>query len=215
MKKFVVALVMALFLLGGLPVHADQLGLGGAWVEGDQSWGVHMNYDKDMGWHKNTKHLTFGLDPSMQLFYLHWTKTTNKEETVKDGYTGCYERCSPGMECVMICEPMPMYDDFQEWPTKKRTKKSYQNETVHSLIAGVGPKAYVEYGRFRLYGLGAVGYALQDGAEDDVAVIAQGGISCQFTKSFGMSLDHSEIWVTPNGDYDRFDVTSLNAVLWF
>jgi hypothetical protein len=60
-----------------------------------------------------------------------------------------------------------------------------------------------------------MGYAKQFGAQDDAAGILQAGVSVQFTERFGMSLDHSEIFVNPFGQYDRFDATSLNAVLFF
>lgn len=205
--------ILAALLLWTMPAFADQVGLGGAWVDGhsqsgdyginnggDQSWGVHLNYDKDLGWkHKLGDHSAIGLDPSMQLFYLHWTKQVNTQEEV--------------------CK-FKIYDEVQTtnddcWYGRCHTVKSKHYTHVDSLIAGVGPKAYIELGRFRLYGLGAVGYALQDGAHDDLAVVAQAGVSAQITKNLGLSLDHSEIWVSPTGDYDRFDVTSLNAVLWF
>lgn len=211
-KRLVIGIVATICFLISTPAMADQMGLGGSYVDGhsdsgnyginnggDQSWGLHFNYDKDLGWkHKLGKHIAIGLDPSLQLFYLHWTKQINKEEEVCEEWR--YE---------------PYQTDYPEcWP-RCHTEHSESYTTVHSLIAGVGPKAYFELGNFRLYGLAGVGYALQDGADDDVTGIIQGGVSYQFTKSFGMSLDHSEVYVSPFGEYDRFDVTSLNAVLFF
>lgn len=218
-KRLNALLAVLAFILMTLAVptcsHADQLGLGGAWVDGhsdsgeyginnkgNQSWGLHLNYDKDLGWkHKFSSRSAIGLDPSMQLFYLHWTKTINGEKTTcpewyRDEFPNGY---------ATTCTD-------QRWC---KTEKTYKTTSVDSLIAGVGPKAYIELGRFRLYGLAAIGYALQDGAQDDMAGILQAGISAQLTKNFGLSLDHSEVYVNPGDNYDRFDVTSLNAVLFF
>ena len=232
-KRFnaVLAIVafLAMFLIVPALTHADQAGLGGAYVDGHsdsgayginnggkQSWGVHLNYDKDYGWKKKLgKHAAIGLDPSLQLFYLHWTKQTN--DSYKESM--CEEVCYTYREqeyCYMDCGyefETTTFNGALKEPTRTVHKESYS--TVHSFIAGVGPKAYLELGKFRLFGLAGLGYALQDGADDDVAGIIQGGISYQFTKSFGMSLDHSEVYVSPTGEYDRFDITSLNAVLFF
>ncbi|MGD9381957.1 MAG: hypothetical protein PVI03_05885, partial [Candidatus Thorarchaeota archaeon] len=196
---------------------ADQIGLGGAWVDGhsdpddyginnkgNQSWGLHLNYDKDVGWKKMLgENSAIGIDPSLQLFYLHWSKTINGEKTT----------CKP-------IEWEPQYD-YPEVTTncigreECKTEKTYKTQNVDSLVAGVGPKAYFALGRFQIYGLAAMGYALQDGAQDDAAGILQAGVSAQITKNFGLSLDHSEVFVNPFGEYDRFDVTALNAVLFF
>jgi hypothetical protein len=214
---------LAMFLIVPALTYADQAGLGGAYVDGHsdsgeyginnkgpQSWGLHFNYDKDLGWKKKLgKHAAIGLDPSMQLFYLHWTKTVNGEETYCDGRLYEYE------EYGSYCMPERGSETWSQEKEAWKTRDTYSNHSVDSLIAGVGPKAYLELGKFRLYGLAGIGYALQDGAHDDVAGIIQGGISYQFTKSFGISADHSEIYVSPLGEYDRFDVTSLNAVLFF
>jgi len=216
-----VVLILAAILLLAVPAMADQVGLGGAWVDGhsedgsygvnnkgDQSWGVHFNYDKDVGWKKMLgDHNAIGIDPSMQLFYLHWTKTINGEKTT------CKYRKNEWPNELPDVSLLQSGDDCYYGECK--TEKTYKTQNVDSLIMGVGPKAYLALGRFQIYALGALGYALQDGAQDDLAAIAQVGALVQITKNFGMSLDHSEIWVNPDGRYDRFDATSLNAVLFW
>lgn len=206
-KRLNALLAVLAFILMTLAVptcsHADQLGLGGAWVDGhsdsgdyginnkgSQSWGLHFNYDKDYGWkHQFTDRIALGADPTIQLFYLHWTKTINDQHEVCDN-GDCYYG-------------------------QTHTVETYRTTSVDSLIPGVGLKPYLELGRLRIFGVGAVGYALQDGAQDDMAGILSIGSSFQFTKHFGLSLDHSEVFVNPGGSYDRFDVTSVNAVLFF
>jgi len=223
MKMRTVVLMLAAFLLCCTPALADQIGLGGAYVDGhsdsgkyginnkgDQSWGVHFNYDKDMGWKKvYDNHVGFGVDPSLQLFYLHWTKTINKKEKYKKewcrGDDCYYPPIEQPTEAVVCLECEDRYG----------TKTTYSTQNVDSLIGAVGPKVWFGIGKFQIYGLAGIGYALQDGAQDDGAAVLQAGASFQFTKNFGLSLDHSEVYVNPTGKYDRFDVTSLNAVLFF
>lgn len=217
-KKVLVGIIVAICLAMAAPAMADQAGLGGAWVDGHsdsgdygvnnhgkQSWGLHFNYDKDLGWkHMFGEHAAVGIDPSMQLFYLHWTKQINRTREESD------------------CKFEPVDYDYQNPITTCRygecgthTVEGRKFISVDSLIAAVGPKAYFAFGRFQLYSLAAFGYALQDGSQDDLALIGQIGGSVQFTKHFGMSIDHSEIFVNPNGNYDRFDVTSINAIVFF
>lgn len=222
MNGFIALLVFMLMFLLLIPfANADQFGLGGAWVDGhsdsseyginnggDQSWGLHFNYDKDMDWKKEfSVNNRIGVDMSMQLFYLHWTKQINEQHEEKDCYNGY---CQPDYDPYDPDDP----GSADAPPLTTHTVKTEHYTSVNSLIAAVGPKAYAKYGIATLYGMAGAGYALQDGAHDDLTVMGQIGLSLQFTKYFGISADHSEIFVSPTGEYDRFDVTSLNAVLF-
>ena len=219
MKMRTIVLMLAAVLLLAAPAMADQMGLGGAYVDGhsdsgkyginnrgDQSWGLHFNFDRDLGWKKTlSEHAAVGIDPSLQLFYLHWTKTVNTREKYQK------ELCR-GDNCWY---PPIEFPECLACGDRYGTKTTYSTRNVDSFIMGVGPKAFLAIGRVKFYALGGLGYALQDGAQDDLAAIAQIGASVQFTKNFGLSLDHSEVYVNPDSKYDRFDVTALNAVVFF
>jgi hypothetical protein len=205
MKRMNGLIALLTFLLMFLAVpaltYADQFGIGGAYVDGhsdtgdyginnggSQSWGIVAHYDKDMGWKKQASKLhAFGVEPMLGLQYLHWTRNDNKETTKCDDY------------------PQPLC-----------TTEAYEeNSKVDTLIMSVGPKFYWEIGNFRSFVSAGAGYALQDGAHDDFTAVFSAGIQYQITDRFGLSLTQWEDFVSPFGEYDRFDKTVLSLELFF
>jgi len=231
MKRMNGLIALLAFLLMFLAVpaltYADQFGIGGAYVDGhsdtgdyginnggSQSWGIVAHYDKDMGWKKQASKLhAFGVEPMLGIQYLHWTKESNDsyEESM------CEEICyTDGDEkyCWMDCGYKRINAlDNDKWPT--RTVEAKSHSKVDTLIMSVGPKFYWEIGNFRSFVSAGAGYALQDGAHDDLTAVFSAGIQYQITDHFGMSLTQWEDFVSPFGEYDRFDKTVLSLELFF
>lgn len=93
---------LIMFLVVPALTYADQFGIGGALVdghsedngdyginnEGPQSWGIIGHFDKDMKWkHQISKLNAVGIELSLGLQYLHWTKNDHQKSEVCDGYT--------------------------------------------------------------------------------------------------------------------------------
>jgi len=214
----IVAFLTMLLIVPAL-TYADQFGLGGALVDGhsdssdyginnkgDQSWGIVAHYDKDMGWKKQLSKLhAVGIEPMLGLQYLHWTKTNNKERTNK---FEIIDECRG--DCYQIYAPVD--NDTKTWET---TEKYKTTSSVDTLIMSVGPKFYWEIGKLRTFASTGLGYALQDGAHDDLTAVFSAGIQYQVTDRFGVSLTQWEDFVSPFGEYDRFDKTVLSLELFF
>ena len=211
----IVAFLTMLLIVPAL-TYADQFGLGGALVDGhsdssdyginnkgDQSWGIVAHYDKDMGWKKQLSKLhAIGIEPMLGLQYLHWTKTNNKERTTWEYEKGRNFICVDTFECGPP-------------PPQSATEKYKTTSSVDTLIMSVGPKFYWEIGKLRTFASTGLGYALQDGAQDDLTAVFSAGIQYQLTNRLGVSLTQWEDFVSPFGEYDRFDKTVLSLELFF
>ena len=216
----IVAFLTMLLIVPAL-TYADQFGLGGALVDGhsdssdyginnkgDQSWGIVAHYDKDMGWKKQLSKLhAVGIEPMLGLQYLHWTRTDNKERTIKGDR---YDREWPPTSEVgcLACDEFPIYNP-------EKTEEYKTTSSVDTLIMSVGPKFYWEIGKLRTFASTGLGYALQDGAQDDLTAVFSAGIQYQLTNRLGVSLTQWEDFVSPFGEYDRFDKTVLSLELFF
>jgi hypothetical protein len=207
---------LATFLIVPAITYADQFGLGGAYVDGhsdngkyginnsgDQSWGIVAHYDKDMGWKKQLSKLhAVRVEPMLGLQYLHWTKNNNKERTRLE-YDDIEWQCFDTYECER-----PRY-------AKKITEEYQVNEKVDTLIMSVGPKFIWDIGKFSTFASAGAGYALQDGARDDLAAVFSAGIQYRLTDKLGFSLTQWEDFVSPFGEYERFDKTVLAIEIFF
>lgn len=212
-----IALLTCLLMFLAVPAltYADQFGIGGAYVDGhsdtrdyginnggSQSWGIVAHYDKDMGWKKQASKLhAFGVEPMLGLQYLRWTRNDNKETTKCEFIEYDYHETA-NVQC----------DPEQSLCT---TEAYEENSKVDTLIMSVGPKFYWEIGNFRSFVSAGAGYALQDGAHDDFTAVFSAGIQYQITDHFGLSLTQWEDFVSPFGEYDRFDKTVLSLELFF
>ena len=217
MKKLVIALVMALFLLTGMAVHAeDEFGMGYIWVHSAHSdsdqfsmgnnnsdgWGISMHFDKDFGWKSElSKNNIIGLNPGIEADYIRWTKTKNGWQEKCKAYR--YEKTETlgvGNNC---------------WGCENEKYERSSNH-VDSFFAFATLKPYWQiYNDFKLFGKGGAGYELSDGSKDDFAVTFGGGLQYQWTPGFVLSAEWSEIYTNPGGDYKRWDTAMFKAVMWF
>lgn len=215
-KNLVVALVVtvAMVVCAGT-VSADQLAIGGKWVDGhsfsgdygvnnqgSQSWGFGLFYDKDYGWLKQlSKNTAIGLDPGMLAQYLRVTIQNNKERTKT-------ERVECTRENYYDCEW-----DYDETPymTKTTTEEYYTIDHANVLLLGVYPKMYLKTYKFRFFIAPIAGMELSDDEGTKPMYGGMAGIQLDITKSFGVNVTQEELW-TPDR---RFDITSVNAVFRF
>lgn len=208
-KNLVVALVVAVaMVVCAGTVSADQLAIGGKWVDGhsfsgdygvnnrgSQSWGFGLFYDKDYGWLKQlSKNTAIGLDPGMLAQYLRVTIQNNKERTK----TECFE-----------CDR----EDYNErpYPCKTTTEEDYTIDHANVLLLGVYPKMFLKTYKFKFFLAPIAGMELSDDEGTKPMYGGMAGIQYDITKSFGVNVTQEELW-TPDR---RFDITSINAVFKF
>jgi hypothetical protein len=215
MRKMTRLLVVAIVIMSmalAMPAMADEFGGGPAYIDGHsddstygvnnqgkQSFGFGLHYDKDLGWVKEYNGGTkIGIDPGMFYIYARWTKNHNKERTVKEEWDYCKDD---------VCRPIPLYDDFQQYPTRTRTEEYQVNETINSHILGMYFKPYVElYSKVRFFALAGPALEIADDGTNTAAVVG-GGIQYRFSKNFGASLTQYEVFSDPFSEYRRFDAT--------
>jgi len=215
MLKKLVALVLGLVLVSGIPaLAADQLTLGGAWVQGahsedgkysmnnsdsDLSWGVMLSYDKDLKWKKQvSNNNALGIDPGLTYLYLRWNKGNNAYREV------CSPRYSKDGDCEVA------------WNGCENEKYKKSSESVNSHFGFVTLKPYWEiYKDFRFYAHMGVGYEISDGSKNEDAVMGGAGMQYMWNKNLGTSLAWYEVFSNPTGAYKRWDAVVLSGVLTF
>ena len=223
-KLFVAVLVVLMMLCTWNLVHADQIAVGGKWVdghsysnnygvnnEGGQSWGFGVFYDKDYGWLKKlSENTAIGLDPGMLAQYVRITRTENKEREVKKEWDYCHKE--GGRE---YCQPMPYASivpvDNPELYTYTTTEEYTKITHSNVLLLGIYPKVYVRAYKVKFFVAPIVGLEVSDDEGTSPMVGGMAGVQYDISKSFGVNVTQEELWT----DARRLDITSVNAVFSF
>jgi len=215
MKKVVVALLVSLFLLSGVPAFANELGFGGLWLEGAHSddssyameneggngYGIAAHFDKDMGWKKQlSENNALGIDPGMAYRYIRWHKNTKESNTL------LYRKGTTKTVACLSCD---------DYTTVYVPSSSTKTEHVNSHFGFVTLKPYWEiYKDFRLFGAVGLGYEFADDDDgDNMATLTEVGMSYMFTSDLGLSASYGSIFSDPRGDFRRFD-TVVGEIVW-